>query len=438
MLERFQTFINEDIWQIERKDLSKSKSFGIWILRILVLTIKGFQKRQIQQGASALTYYTLLSLVPVIAFLFGIARGFFLEDELKKLLLTKFSVQEQVVAQLIVFAEASLNLLRRGVIAGVGALILLWSVINILRNIEAVFNEVWEVNHRRSLAKQFSDYLALIFICPLILIASSSVTIYLSTKVATLGNEVHLIAKFNPIFYYFLNILSFALNCALFTFIYIFVPNTTVKLKPALYAGVITSVCYQIIQAIYLNFQIGVSSYNAIYGTFAAFPLFLIWLHISWSLLLLGSKIAFALQNVDAYEFVTDEFDMSNRIKRILSLRIVHDVVKRFEGEKASPSKAELSRDLHIPLVLTSHILIELLQGKILMEVTRDQDSETGFIPAIPIENLTIKKVLDMIDTRGDEIPLPPSEELEVILKSLEQFSHLADRSKSNLPLKDF
>lgn len=432
MLKKIIAFLSDEIWKIDRKDLSPAKAWGIWILRIILLTIKGVRKSQIQQGASSLTYYTLLGAVPVVAFLFGIARGFLLENQLKTLLLTKFAAQEAVVSQLITFAEASLTLVHKGVIAGSGLVILLWSVMKIMRNIEIVMNQIWEVKNLRSFAKQFSDYLALLFICPIVLIVSSSLTIFLSATLSSIGK----LSPIHPLLFFLLNIVSVVLNCGLFTFIYIFIPNTPVRFKPALYAGLITGVFYQVLQALYLSFQIGVSSYNAVYGTFAAFPLFLVWLHMSWGILLLGAKICFAFQNVDAYEFVSDEVDLSALFKKICSLRIAHFSVRALISEWPAPSKVELSKQLHIPLALTTHLLNDLIDGKILVEVKRDGDSESGYYPAIPIDQMTIKRVIDMLDRRGEAIPIPDTHEVAEILKSLEAFSTLIERSDANLPLK--
>ncbi len=430
-------FFSRDIWRYRLDKFPKLKAFWIRSLRIFLLTIQGFTKRQIQQGASALTYYTLLALVPMVALILALARGFLFEKTLESWILERYSERKEILSKIIEFADASLQQAAGGLIAAIGVVILFWSAIKILRNIEMVMNRIWEVKWHRSLARQFSDYLALILICPVVVIATSAITIYLSARFAALGQENGLFRDISPVLLPILNLFPLLLTSLLFSFVYIFMPNTRVKLKPALYAGILTAIVYQVAQWLYLYFQIGMTKYNAIYGTFAALPLFLIWVHLSWVIVLLGSKVAFAFQNVDAYEFITDEFSLSHHVKKILCLRIINLSVKQFCQGLPPLSKIELTNKLSIPLLLTNELLYELIEVEILSRVKRDEDRESGYQPARSVEQLTIKQVLDMIEERGESIPLPPSPELETILKSLEAFSQQIEGSDANILLKD-
>lgn len=436
-MQRLIKFLKKDIWQISTEELSKFKAFLVKSLRIILLTTQGFRKSQVQQGASSLTYYTLLCLVPVVAILLGIARGFSLEDTLQSWLMERFLNQKVVVDQIFSFAKASLEQTRGGLIAGLGLLILFWSAIKILLSIEFVMNEIWENKKPRTLARKFSDYLAMIVIAPVIILLSSAMTVYLSARVASLKQDTGIIEDLGPVVFPLLNFAPYLLTCALFTFFYIFMPNVNVRFKPAMYAGLIAGILYQLIQWAYLYFQIGVSSYNAIYGTFAAFPLFLIWLHLSWVIFLLGAKLTFAFQNFGAYEFITEDFSLSHRFKTILSLRITHLCVRHFIEGTPPPTQIFISNHLSIPLVLTHHLLTELVQGGVLNELQREQDEDPSYLPAISVEQLTIKRILDMIDEHGQSIPLPPTPEVVAILKNLEEFSALVERSDANVPLKN-
>ncbi len=437
MLQRLIKFIKVGIWQIPTETLHSFKAFWVRFLRVALLVTQGFTRSQVQQGASSLTYYTLLSLVPTIALLVGLARGFSLEESFHQWLLERFSSQVTVINQLFTFAEASLKEVRQGLIASLGVVILFWSAVKILVNIEHVMNEIWEVQRPRTLAKQFSDYLAMMVICPLIIFVSSSMTVYLSARLAALKQHGGLIHDVGPLLFPILNLIPYLLTCALFTFIYIFMPNTNVRLRPALYAGLIAGIIYQIVQWAYLYFQIGVTSYNAIYGTFAALPLFLIWIHLSWVILLLGAKMAFALQNVDAYEFVTEDFKLSYYFRQILSLRIAHLCIRQFCDGKPPLSKISLSNQLVIPLVLTTQLLGDLVQAGLLNEVQREKDEDTRYQPALDPEQLTIKRILELLEAKGGSIPLPPTPEVVSILKRLEEFSTLVERSDANVLLKN-
>lgn len=436
-IKKIQFFFAEEIWQIDTSQLSFFKKLWIRCLRVFILVLRSFRKSQIQQGASALTYYSLLAVVPVVMLILGIARGFLLEDDLKTLLLSKFTVQEEAVTLLINLAEGALKAIHQGFIIGMGTLLLIWSSINILNYIEIVMNSIWNVKRERSMAKRFSDYLALIFICPIIAVVASSLTFYVSARLSAIHHQQFLFEELGTIVFAILNLIPYLLTGALFTFLYIFIPNTTVRFLPALYAGMITGVIYQILQWAYLYFQFGVSSANQIYGTFAAFPLFLIWLNISWMIFLLGAKMCFAFQNVHAYEFISENFQLSQNYRQILYLRIIHFIIRRFCKRESPPTKIEVSNYLSIPLALTLELLFELTDGKILSEVIIQNDEEVAYQPALDVNQLTIQKALEMMDQRGNKIPLPQTPDVAAIVKQLTEFRSLIEHSEANKLLKD-
>ncbi len=432
----WQNYLKKEIWRVNLDTLPKWKARKIRFLRILILIGQGFTKSQIQQGASSLTYYTLIGIVPVVALLIGLARVFELEHALKTWLLTQFADQKDIINKLFDFAKTSLETAHQGIIAGIGILVLLWAGIKIFLYIEKVLNTIWEVKQGRSLARRFTDYLSMLVLCPLIVLLSSGITVYLSaalTALTSIGFFGHIQAYILPI----LNLIPIFLICLLLTFLYIFMPNTRVRFLPALMAGTIAGIIYEIVQWLYLYFQVGVSSYNAIYGTFAALPLFLIWVHLSWVIVLMGAKISFAIQNVNAFDFLSEDVHLSHRLRVILSLRITHLCIKNFCHDSPPPSAIEISNQLSIPLPLTGHLLFKLLSAGVLSEVKRDKDQDPGFLPSRSVDQLTIKRVIDMINSRGEEIVLPPSRELDLILNSLEKFGLAIENSEGNILLKD-
>ena len=431
-----QDFLTQDIWQVQITTLPPWKRFGYRVLRTLMLISQGFTKNQIQQGASALTYYSMLSVVPIIALLIGIARGFLFEQSLEAWLLERFADQKLIIGQLFKFAGESLQAANGGIIAGVGIALLVWSAINILTNIELVMNQIWEVREGRSLARRFTDYLAMLFLAPILIFLASGLTGYLSALVSAVHKGT-LFDQIAPFLIPALSLVSVLLSALLFTFLYIFMPNTRVRFLPALFAGIFTAVIYQILQWFYFYFQIGVASYNAIYGTFAAIPLFLIWLHLSWVMILLGAKLCFAIQNVDAFEFMSEHIHLSHRFRLVCSLRLAQYCVKKFMREESPPSALELSNRLAIPMPLTNRLLFQLEKAEVLVKVKRDHDQEEAYLPGRSPETLTIKRTIDMINERGEVIPLSPSHELTLILKNLEKFGVAMEESDANILLKD-
>lgn len=431
----FINFLKKGIWQVQLGSLPVRKRILYQALRIIYLISQGFTKSQIQQGASSLTYYTLLAIVPVIALLLGISRGFKLEKTLEEWLIDRFAEQEMAIRKIFDFANAALDQAHQGVIAGVGIALLLWAGIKILMNLEEVMNQVWEIQEGRSFARRFSDYLAMLFICPIIIFVSSGLSGYVSATFTAEGETLNILERLGELLLG--TVVPLLLTTLLLTFLYIFMPNTRVRFLAAAVAAFITALIYQVVQWVYLYFQIGVSEYNAIYGTFAALPLFLIWLHLSWVLILLGAKIAFAFQNFKGYAFIAEDIHLSHNFLMILSLRISHLIIKKFTLEEPPPSSIEISNTLSIPLPLTNSLIYQLIHSGIISEIRRLSDDEISYQPAINIDKLTIKRIIDMINTRGEEIVLPPSKELALILKNLEKFSQAIEKSDGNVLLKN-
>ncbi len=215
-------------------------------------------------------------------------------------------------------------------------------------------------------------------------------------------------------------------------------PNTKVKFRSALVAGIIAGSIYQIVQGTYISFQIGVAKFNAIYGSFAALPLFLVWLQLSWLIILFGAEISFAHQNVDTYEFEPDCKNVSRHYKKLLALQIVHTLIQDFlKGDK--PVTAEkLTHHLEIPIRLVREILYELLQCGIIAEVKMPEERETGYQPARPLDVLTISYILDTLDSIGnDSVPVKQTECFKTLSDILKEFEKIIDNSPHNKPLKD-
>jgi membrane protein len=223
----------------------------------------------------------------------------------------------------------------------------------------------------------------------------------------------------------------------MFTFVFIFMPNTKVKFTSGLLAGIIVGTVFQLIQLIYFTLQIGVSKYSAIYGSFAALPLFLIWLKTSWIVILFGGELSFAYQNVETYEFEHDSLTVSHSHKRKLSLLITHLLVRNFcRGEKPLTA-AETAHKLEMPIRLVRQILSELVEAKVICEVNGEKVPEAGFHPSRDVEDITIKFVLDSLEHRGsDKVPVINSNELEKITNCLNNFGSLIENSPDNVSLK--
>lgn len=431
-------FLKADIWRIRTSKLSTQKSFWIRQLRIILLAIRGFGEDKCQLRASALTFYSLLSVVPVVAMAFGIAKGFGFERLLERQLVENLQGQQEVLERIIGFANTLLENARGGLIAGVGVAVLFWTVIKLLGNIEKSFNDIWGIKTPRTMGRKFSDYLSVMLICPFLLIMASSVTVLITNYVTLIVEHLSFLGPLAGTIILFLKILPYGVIWIVFTFMYFFMPNTKVTLKSALLAGIIAGTLYQGLQWGYITFQVGVAKYGAIYGSFAALPLFLVWLQLSWLVVLFGAEVSFAEQNVGTYEFEPDSLKVSRRFRSLLTLRITHFCVKKFQQGEKSPTADEISDQLEIPIRLVRQILFELIEAGILSEVRLDDPEAIGFQPARTIEKITVLGVMDQLDQQGiDSIPIAQSKDLDKLKASLVRFHEMLGNSPDNLKLKD-
>ena len=437
MIKKAIDFLKTDIWRIRLKKLPKNELLLLKPLMIIVLAFRSFDEDKCQLRASALTYFSLLSIVPVLAMVFGIAKGFGFESVLEQVLLEKMG-HEVVITQFIEFARAMLENTKGGMVAGIGVALLFWTVIKVLGNIEKSFNDIWGIKKSRTWGRKFSDYLSIMLLCPLLFILSSGATVIITSQVTVVMQKIALFGVISPVILTALKFLPYVVIWILFTFIYIFMPNTNVKFKSGLIGGIIAGTLYQLLQWAYIASQIGVAKFNAIYGSFAALPLFLVWLQLSWLIVLFGAEIAFARQNLETYELEQDCLKVSYNFKKMLTLRIMQVVVRNFCDNKKPQSVSEIAYDLEIPIRLARQILFDLLSAGLVSEVKEESDAGIVYQPGRSTHDLTIHDVLYALENRGtDSLPVFSSKSLDKIAISLKSLNETINSSPDNLRIED-
>jgi membrane protein len=437
-IHRFFAFIRVDIWRIRLDDLPFGKSFLIKQLRMIVLAFRGYDEDRCMLRASSLTFYTLLSIVPVAAMFFGVAKGFGFERRLQQELFNRFPGQEEVLNQVISFSNSLLEQTQGGLIAGIGVLVLFWSVLKVLGHIEMALNDIWGINESRSWGRKFSDYLSIMLISPILVLMSGSVTVFIRTQITEITQRVELLGVINPLIFFLLRFTPYVLIWALFTILYIIMPNTKVNFKAGLLGGVVAGTLYQIAQWGYISFQIGAAKYNAIYGSFAALPLFLMWLQISWWIVLFGAELSFANQNVHTYEYEPDCLKVSPGFKKLVALQIAHLLIKKFENGDRPLTDSQISAQLEMPIRLVHNILFDLVESGLVSEIKSQGDKEFAYQPARDINNLTIQYVLEALDRKGtDDIPVARTEDHHALSDALKKFSEAMESSPANKLLKN-
>ena len=441
MISKIRHFLNIGIWEIRLTEINPFKAFLIRWLRVFLFASREFYQDKCPERASALTYYSLLSIVPVIGLVFGIAKGFGLDRIIQNQILQfaqRGGWQVEVVNRILTFSSSLLDQTKGGLIAGIGVVFLFWTLISILGNIEGSFNDIWEVRRSRTYMRKFTDYLAIAVFTPILVIISSSFTVVAASQAKLIVQKIALLGPISSVIFFLLNMLPYVSIWILLTLNYMVLPNTRVPLRAGIFAGIAAGTIYQIVQWIYIKFQIGVASYGYIYGSFAALPLFLVWLQISWMIVLFGAEIAFAYEHVETFGFHPDHSRISMSSKKVLMLKIFHLLVKRFSQGEAPLSARQIAHALEIPVRLVRQLLNELAGVGLVIETTKGKEHEVTFQPAKTIENITVKHTLDAIERHGDTfLPVTQSTEEEKLSDHLRSIAEAVEKAPGNVVLKD-
>jgi membrane protein len=430
--------LNDAIWNTPLSELSRRKSYIFKQLRIIVLAVRGFLNDKVQLRASALTFYSLLSVIPVAAIVFAIAKGFGLDQTLQDLIIKKSGSEQEVLSWLLQKARIAIEKTRGDYIAGIGMIILFWSVMSLLNHIESSFNHIWQISSSRPWYRKFTDYLTIMLIAPVFIILSSGITGFQVTTLPDFMNNAPILDFFKPVISFLVKFAPYFLSWVALTVLYIIMPNAKVKFMPALISGLIAGTILQGIQWLYIDLQFGISKLNAIYGSFAAVPLFIIWLQTSWTVVLLGAEISFANQNLSRYEMESEALNISTYQKRALILMIMHMIIRNFMlGEK--PISAEyIAVNLKIPVRLARDILQDLSGANLVSIIHENEEKERLYQPALDVNRLTVSYVFSRLDKKGvEQIMVIRNKDYEKIITMLEKFDKLIAKSDANILIKD-
>lgn len=425
-------YCTDGVWSDPRNNL------GTRMLKTLNLTLSAFFNSSLQNKSMSLTYQTVLSIVPAFALLVAIGRGFGLADAMQSQLYQFFPSQSQGISTALKFVDSYLNSATQGVFVGVGIVVLLWTVISLLSSIEDTFNSIWGVKASRTIYQKFTDYIAICLMIPVLMICSSGVSIFMSGIV-----QSHLNLPFlTPLVNIALELAPVVLCWLAFTLSYYLIPNTKVSFKYAAIAGVMAAISFQVLQMLFLNGQIYVSKYNAIYGSFAFLPLMLIWLQLSWLVLLTGCMIAYSMQNVFTFNLMGDESAISNHGWHNVALIVMAVAVSRFRNKQKPISQQEIAVMYYLPIRIAGRIVEKLRKAGLIYDVKIGSDA-SGITPAVETENFTVADFLKAFDNTGvtdfiadfRNIYKDLLDTMEPLQKaSYDQFSHLLVK---DLPLPD-
>ena len=371
-------FFSYDIWRVTEHEVSGLKNIFLNIAKSIILTIRFFISDRLQEKSSALTYNTLLAIVPVLALILAISRGLGFQGLIEKQIIQFFPRQEDMITDVFSFISNYLTHAKSGLFVGIGLIFLLWAVISLIGNIEVAFNHIWQVKRNRSYFRKITDYISMILIIPVLMIASSGLSIFISTGI----NLPYFQFILDPLIVTLFKVAPYIITCMLFTVAYIIIPNTRVKFRTAFWAGLVAGIAFQVFQILYINGQIWVSKYNAIYGSFAAIPLLLLWVQLSWLICLFGAELAYASQTIKNFNFEQDANNISRRYYDFITILIATLIVKRFQKQLHPLTTEEISINYQIPSKLSAQIISKLSDIGVICEVVTDDERVHSWQPA--------------------------------------------------------
>ena len=434
---QIRNFLQSDLWKIKISTLPGRKAFLYRQLRIWMITLSEFQKDKCPEKASALTYFSLLSVVPVMAMAYGIATIFGLEDFLRKEIEKYLTGQQEVLEYIMQFADKMLSTSSGGLISGISSVFLIYAVARLLNSIETAFNDIWVSTKGRSLKRKVTDYMSVIFLGPLILILSGTVTVFITSEMESLTENIEFIGLVKPGILFLINLIPYSLIWFLLFMVYVVFPNAPVKIKPALIAGILAGTVFQIVQLAWIEGQVFLSKYNAIYGTFAALPLFLIWLQLSWMILLFGAEYAFAIQNVGTWSYDNENLRINLKTKRKLTLVILKQIIDYFEAKDGPMSFHQITEVVVIPHRFVKEIVNDLERSGLIIRAKNDE--EELYLPGMDIHKIDVHMVIKKMEEMGlDNLPQQhQNKDFKLMDETLTKIDEAIRKAPANKLIKD-
>ena len=430
-LRKLFTYFTDTIF---REDINEWRNPVVrWLVqqyRLLFYTARGLVEHGTLVRSAALTFYTLMSLVPLLALVFAVVKGFGLADGLVENLYELFPQHPETVDYIVGFAENALARTQGGVVAAVGLVMLFWAVIRVFGSIENAFNNIWEVKVERSIARQWTDYIAVVMIVPVLWILANAV-----------GNYIEQVLGLYDKWYFttLSRLASMVVIWTMFTLLYLIIPNARVRFQSALMAGIVAGTIFLLFQWGYVYVQRWMTSYNAVYGSFAALPLFLIWMQTSWEILLFGGELSFAYQNISRFAEERESLRISYDQRRKVLLAVMILVARNFRDHGGTLPTDEIRKRLELPTRIVNDILFQLVQaGQLIAVRSGDGERDVAFAPAHDLSSITVYGILEAVECTGQTtLDLEQTPELARMNREVETLKEEVLHSPNNVRLTD-
>lgn len=429
--EKIKNYFDRLFWEIDHQQSSRVRLFFLRQIQIAVLVFRDFFADRCMLRASALTYATMLSIVPLLTLMFSLLKGVGAQETLGRFLLKQLTLgSEEIVAAILLYIDNT----RFGQLGLVGLVILVLTVLMLLSNIEESFNHIWGVKETRSIFRRFADYSSVVIVGPVFLLAAISMTTTLESR--HLLNWLLNIEYLGDALLVLFNYLPYLVMWAAFTSLYIFMPNIKVRFRAALVGGIVGGTLWQFAQWLCIYFQFGVARYNAIYGALAALPIFMVWIYVSWLIVLLGLELTYAWQNMSIIRLEVRGETLSFASREVAVLIILLTVADNFQRSLPPLTLEDICRRLGIPPRLGRELLRMLCELGFLSEVRRGNE-ETAFLPLCDPATLPLDGIVNALRHDGlDFTKLGKRPVWEIARKLEEQIATAAQTVFAGLTLE--
>ena len=411
-LSQITEFVRYDMWRRTTTELDTwYKRLGYRVARTITLVVRGFTSKNLNDQAKALTYSLIFAVIPILAMIVAVAKGFGVADVIEKQLNASFLGETNMVPTIMSMVERYLETAQDGVFIGIGILILLWAVYSFFQSVEAAFNRIWNVKKSRSILRQATTYIAIVVLIPVLIVCSAGIDIFVNT---TVESTIHVEALHDFFHTSGVKMLQFALCWLLFTWMYISIPNTKVRFWSGFIPGVLMGTLFQLLQMLSVYLIALLSRTSIVYGAFASIPILMTWLQWTSLLILIGAEMSYAIQNNEQFEYEQDLNSMSRRYKDFIMLYLLSRIVKRFEAGEAPYTAHELAVRDHLPIRLVNRLLSRMVETFVLREVYQEGDEDKAYQPALDTHKISVSMVMDRIDMQGtEEFLQAPSEDMQ-------------------------
>jgi len=409
-------FIRFDMWRHTTTEFDGFfKRIGFLIIRTIVLVVRGFTSKNLNNIAKSITFSLTFAIVPIMAMIVAVAKGFGVADVIEQYLNTTFLGEAGIVPTIMEMVDRYLSTAQGGLFIGIGILILLWAIYSFFESVETAFNQIWNVKRSRSIARKFSTYITIIVLIPVFIVCNSGLHLFVNSSI---GDSLFL---------------QFIISWVLFIWMYMAIPNTPVRFLSAVVPGILMGTLFKLLQMLSVYLIAMLSRTSIVYGAFASIPILMTWLQYTSLLILIGAEMSYAIQNNAEFEYESELNSMSRRYKDFIMLYLLTVIVHRFENSEAPYSAKELAIRDHLPIRLVNLLMSRLVETELVREVTSEQDEERRYQPALDTHKITVGMVIERIDAQGTEAFLQaPSKQMQDFWNTYLQLKQ-KDKSLDNI-----